>query len=101
VELGARAALNISWEGLRQTQSGHVAADLIISEGDIRVKYDVYLRNAIVPRFVSTDRGRAELAARFLRLAGISTEVERIGGRGRYAELADAIARRLAETSRR
>jgi len=97
VELGARAALNISWEGLRQTQSGHVAADLIISEGDIKVKYDVYLRNAIVPQFVSTDRGRAD-AARFLRLAGISTEVERIGGRGRYAELADAIARRLAET---
>jgi len=98
VELGARAALNISWEGLRQTRGSHVAADLIISEGDIKVKYDVYLRNAIVPQFVSTDRGRAELAARFLRLAGISTEVERIGGRGRYAELADAIARRLAET---
>ncbi len=100
MELGARAALNISWEGPRQTQSGHVAADLTISEGDIEVKYDVYLRNAIARQFVSTDRGRAELAARLLRLAGISTEAERIGGGGRYAELADAIARWLEETSR-
>jgi len=100
VELEARAALNISWEGLRQTRGSHVAADLIISEGDIKVKYDAYLLNAIVLQFVSTDRNHAELAARFLRLAGISTEVERIGSGGRHAELADAIAKWLAEICR-
>ncbi|MFP3199163.1 MAG: hypothetical protein RXR06_04750 [Thermoproteus sp.] len=99
MELEARAALNISWEGLRQTRCSHVAADPIISEGDIKVKYDAYLLNAIVLQFVSTDRNHAD-AARFLRLAGISTEVERIGSGGRHAELADAIAKWLAEICR-
>jgi hypothetical protein len=76
VELGAEG-LNIRWEGLRRTPSGHVAADLIISEGNAAVKYNVYLRNEVVLEFKSTDRSRAELAARLLRLAGVSAEVKR------------------------
>jgi hypothetical protein len=80
VELGAEG-LNVSWEGLR-TPSRRVAADLIISEGDVEIKYNVYLReNAIELEFESTDRGRAELAARLLRLAGVSAEMKRVGGR--------------------
>ncbi|MFP3212774.1 MAG: hypothetical protein RXQ02_05840 [Thermoproteus sp.] len=53
VELGARAALNIRWEGLRRrTEDGPVAADLTISEGGADVKYNVYLReNAIELQF--------------------------------------------------
>jgi hypothetical protein len=65
---------------IRLTPSGLVAADLTISVGDAAVKYDVYLRgDAIVLRFASTDRSRVELAARLLRLAGVSTEVRRKG----------------------
>ena len=30
MELGAREVLSISWEGLRRTNKGRVAADLII-----------------------------------------------------------------------
>jgi len=82
VELGAKEALNIRWEGLRRTEKGHVAADLTISEGGVDVKFNVYLlENAILLEFNSTDRGRAELAARLLRLAGVSAEVKREGGR--------------------
>jgi len=83
VVLGAKGALNIRWEGLRQTKGGRVAADLTISEGDVDVRYNVYLRgHDILLRFVSTDRGRAELAARLLKLAGVDADVERVGGRG-------------------
>jgi hypothetical protein len=83
VELGAEGALNIRWEGLRRTERGRVAADLTISEGDVEVKYNVYLRrDAIVLEFISTDRGRAELAARLLRRAGVGAEVKKVGGRG-------------------
>ena len=54
------------------------AADLTISEGGIAVKYNVYLRErAIVLQFESTDRGRAELAARLLKLAGVNGEVRK------------------------
>jgi hypothetical protein len=45
------------------------------------VKYNVYLHDAVVLQFVSTDRSRAELAARLLRLAGVSAEVKKEGGR--------------------
>jgi hypothetical protein len=84
VKLGAKGALNVGWEGLRQTKGGRVAADLTMSEGDVEVKYDVYLRNEIALEFASTDRGRAELAARLLRLAGVSAEVRRAGGRDEW-----------------
>ncbi len=83
VELGAKG-LNISWEGLRRAEGGRVAADLIISEGNAAVKYNVYLRgDAIELGFQSTDRSRAELAARLLKQAGVSAEVRKaaVGGR--------------------
>ncbi len=84
VGLGAEG-LNVSWEGLRRAPSGHVAADLTISEGDIKIKYNVYLRrDEIVLQFQSTDRSRVELAARLLRLAGVSAEVKKVGGRGEW-----------------
>jgi hypothetical protein len=80
MKLGAEG-LDIRWEGLRRTPSGRVAADLIISVGGVAAKYNVYLRkDAIVLDFQSTDRGRAELAARLLRLAGVVAEVKKAGG---------------------
>jgi hypothetical protein len=83
VKLGAEG-LDIRWEGLRLTKSG-VAADLIISEDSIAVKYNVYLReHDILLQFVSTDRSRVELAARLLKLAGIGAEVKRKGGRDEW-----------------
>jgi hypothetical protein len=81
VKLGAEEALNIRWEGLRGTESGRVAADLIISVGDAAVKYNVYLRKDILLQFRSTDRSRVELAARLLKLAGVDAEVKKEGGR--------------------
>jgi len=66
---------------LRLTEGGNVAADLIISEGGVAVKYSVYLRDAIVLEFGSTDRGRVELAAWLLKLAGVDAEVKKEGGR--------------------
>jgi hypothetical protein len=81
MKLGAEG-LNVSWEGPRRTKKGHVAADLTISEGGIAVKYNVYLRgDAIELEFRSTDRSRVELAARLLKLAGVSAEVKKEGGR--------------------
>jgi hypothetical protein len=72
-------------DSIRRTKRGHVAADLTISEGGADVKYNVYLRgDAIVLEFESSDRGRAELAARLLRLAGVSAEVRRKGGEGKW-----------------
>ncbi len=53
---------------------------MIISVGDIAVKYNVYLRgDAIELQFQSTDRSRVELAARLLKLAGVSAEVTKAG----------------------
>jgi len=48
------------------------------------MKYNIYLsENAIELNFQSTDRSRAEFAARLLRLAGVSAEVKKVkvGGR--------------------
>jgi len=79
----AAEGLDIRWEGLRRrTEGGPVAADLTISEGDVEIKYNVYLReHDILLQFRSTDRSRVELAARLLRLAGVSAEVRKEGGR--------------------
>jgi hypothetical protein len=98
--------------GIRLTESGYVAADLTFSEGGAAVKYNVYLRNAVELRFQSSERGRVELAARLLRLAGVSAEVKKVGDEGEWRvvattdilaagrkELRDAIAR-LVETAR-
>ncbi len=55
---------------------------MIISAGDIKVKYNVYLpSDEVVLRFQSTDRGRVELAARLLKLAGVTAEMKKEGGR--------------------
>ncbi len=83
MELGAEG-LDISWEGLRRTEGGRVAADLIISVGGAAVKYNVYLHDAIVLQFRSTDWSHAELAARLLRLAGVSAEMKKVGKRGEW-----------------
>jgi hypothetical protein len=70
---------------IRLTDGVNVAADLTISEGGVAVKYTVYLRKYILLEFQSTDRGRVELAARLLRLAGVSAEVKRKeDGRGEW-----------------
>ena len=70
---------------IRKTESGLVAADLIISEGDIKVKCNVYLRgDAIVLQFASTDRNSVELAARLLRFVGVDTKVKKVGGKGKW-----------------
>ena len=84
VKLGAEAAVDIREEGLRRTEGGRtVTADLIVSEGGTDVKFNAYLlKDAILLRFQSTNRGRAELAARLLRLAGVSMEIEKTGKRG-------------------
>jgi len=81
VELGAEG-LSVSWDGLRKTKGGRVAADLTISETSIAVKYNVYLRrDDILLQFRSTDRSHAELVARLLRLAGVGAEVRKEDGR--------------------
>jgi hypothetical protein len=79
----AAEELSVSWEGLREIEGG-AAADLIISAGDIKVKYNVYLRSTVELRFRSTDWGRVELAARLLKLAGVSAGVRREGGSGEW-----------------
>jgi len=79
VRLGAEG-LDIRWEGLMRTDGGLVAADLTISVDGAAVKYNVYLRGDVIGlQFQSTDRSRAELAARLLRLTGVGAEVRRVG----------------------
>ena len=79
----AQVAVRLDRDSIRRTPRGRVAADLTISEGGVDVKYNVYLReHDITVQFRSTDRSRAELAARLLRLAGVGAEVKEKGGRG-------------------
>jgi hypothetical protein len=112
-ELGAEGVLSVSWEGLRRTEGGRVAADLTISVSGATVKYNVYLRDDVIKlQFQSTDRSRVELAACLLRLAGVSAEVQKEGGRDVWyvlvytdklvagrKELRDALAK-IVETAR-
>jgi hypothetical protein len=71
------ARVEVRLGDVRPTKSG-VAADLIISEAGIAVKYNVYLREkAIELQFRSTDRSRVELAALLLRHAGVGAEVKK------------------------
>jgi len=81
-EFVKEARVNVRLDNIRLTPSGLVAADLTISEGDAAVKYYVYLQNSILLDFQSTDRSRVELAARLLRLVGVSAEVSKAGNRG-------------------
>jgi len=77
MELSAKEALDVSWEKLRKTPSGLVAADLTISEGDTKIKYNIYLWEELFLQFQSTDCSRAELAARLLRRVGIGADVKK------------------------
>jgi len=109
-EFVGEAQVDVRLGGIRRTERG-VAADLIISEGGVDVKYNVYLRrDAIVLQFQSTDRNRVELAARLLRLAGVDAEVKRKSGEGKWQvrattdrlaagrkELRDAVAKAVRE----
>jgi len=107
----AQVAVRLNEGSIRLTEGGRVAADLTISEGGVEVKYNVYLReDAIELQFGSSDRGRVELAARLLRLAGVDAEVEKVGGRDEWQvwattnklaagrkELRDAVAKVVRE----
>jgi len=77
----AKVEVRLDKDSIRLTEKGRVAADLIISEAGVAIKYNVYLSvNAIELHFRSADRSRAELAARLLKLVGVGTEVEKAGG---------------------
>jgi hypothetical protein len=78
------AKVEVRLDNIRLTDKGHVAADLIISEAGVAVKYNVYLRDKIELKFASSDRSRAELAALLLRCAGVSAEVKRWGGENNW-----------------
>ena len=83
----AKVEVRLDKDSIRLTEKGRVAADLIISEAGVAIKYNVYLSvNAIELHFRSADRSRAELAALLLRHAGVSAEVRKteVGGRDRW-----------------
>ncbi|MFP3192949.1 MAG: PaRep2b protein [Thermoproteus sp.] len=85
----AQVDVRLDEGSIRRTKRGRVAADLTMSEGGADVEYNVYLlRNTIVLEFESSDRGRAELAARLLKLAGVSAEVKEKGGEGEWYVIA-------------
>jgi hypothetical protein len=74
------AQVEVRVDNIRQTEKGHVVADLIISEAGAAVKYNVDLRDrAIELEFQSTNRSRVELAALLLRHAGVDAEVKKKG----------------------
>jgi hypothetical protein len=76
-----RVEVQLDKNSIRLTKKGRVAADLVISEAVVAVKYNVYLRrDNILLQFRSADRSRAELAARLLRLAGVSAEIGKVDG---------------------
>jgi hypothetical protein len=79
-EFMKEAQVEVQFDNIRQTDGG-AAADLVISVGGAAVKYNIYLSNTIKLQFKSSDRSRAELAARLLRLAGVTAEVKKEGGR--------------------
>jgi hypothetical protein len=83
-EFVEEAKVEVRVDNISQIKGG-AAADLIISEGGVAVKYYVYLReDAILLRFESADQSRVELAASLLKLAGVSAEVKKVGGRDKW-----------------
>jgi hypothetical protein len=84
-EFVEEAWVEVRLGNIRQTKRG-AAADLTISEAGVAVKYNVYLSvNAIELEFRSTDRSRVELAARLLKLTGVSAELKKkVGGRDEW-----------------
>ncbi|MDT7874998.1 MAG: PaRep2b protein, partial [Pyrobaculum sp.] len=107
------AQVEVRVDNIRLTESG-VAADLIISEGGVAVKYNVYLlKDAILLQFHSTDRSRVELAAILLRHTGVDAKVKKENNRDEWyvyaytdmlaagrKELRDAIAE-IAKAARK
>ncbi len=84
-EFVKEARVEVRPGGIRLTDGGNVAADLTISEAGVAVKYTVYLlKDVISLHFASSDRSRVELAARLLRLAGVSAEVKKVGDRDKW-----------------
>jgi hypothetical protein len=74
----AKVEVQLDEDSIRLTEGGNVAADLIISETGIAIKYNVYLtEDTIKLQFRSSDQRRVELAARLLRLAGVGAEVKK------------------------
>jgi hypothetical protein len=88
---------------VKLTDGGNVAADLIISGGGVAVKYNVYLsEDAVKLQFRSTDRGRGELAARLLKLTGLSAEVKSKGdGDGWYVRASTVVLAAAREELRK
>jgi hypothetical protein len=81
--------LKVRFCGVRLTRGGSVAVCLAISVGGVEVEYNVYLlKKDIELRFYSTDRSRAELAARLLKLAGVNAEVREAGVEGGWRVIA-------------
>jgi len=77
-EFVEEARAEVRFNSIRLSDKGRVAADLIISEGSVAVKYNIYLHEHDVSlEFQSTDRSRVELAACLLRLAGVAAEVKK------------------------
>ncbi|AKT34582.1 PaRep2b protein [Pyrobaculum sp. WP30] len=94
-----KVEVRLDKDSIRLTKKGRVVADLILSEGGVAVKYNVYLRDdAIVLQFQSTDRSRVELAACLFRLAGISAEVSKLGDKDEWR--VEATTNRLAAGSK-
>ncbi len=94
----------MSLEGsVKLTDSGNVAADLIISGGDVAVKYNVYLsEKAVKLQFRSTDGGRGELAARLLKVMGVNAEVKSKGdGDGWYVRASTVVLAAAREELRK
>jgi len=77
-EFVKEARVKVRVDNIRLTKR-NVAADLTISVGGVAVKYNVYLSDKVVLQFESTDRSHVELAARMLRLVGVSAEVKKVG----------------------
>jgi hypothetical protein len=76
-EFVKESRVEVQVDNIRLTEGGNVAADLIISEAGVAVKYNVYLRNMVELRFQSADRYRVELAVRLLKLAGVNAGVKK------------------------
>jgi hypothetical protein len=75
------AQVEVRVDNIRPTKKGHVAADLILSEAGVAVKYNIYLHEHDVSlEFESTDRSRVELAACLLKLVGVNAEVKKREG---------------------
>jgi hypothetical protein len=79
----ARVEVRLDENSIKRTKKDRVAADLIISEAGVAVKYYIYRgEKTIQLDFVSADRSRAELAARLLRHAGVNPLMYRRGDGG-------------------